>query len=126
MFADAYEKARAVGEVQRPPVCPADYFAFLSAAGAQPEPKRIRPESPVMGSLRRMLKVADRAYLSIPAPEFLRTQLRRLRYKRQGCPVYFFTKAQVEDLAKKAGGKITRIEPLGRRSGFWIEVMSAS
>ena len=54
MFADTYEKARAVGEVQRLPFCPADYFVFLSAAGAQPEPKRIRPESPVMGSLRRM------------------------------------------------------------------------
>jgi ubiquinone/menaquinone biosynthesis C-methylase UbiE len=44
-----------------------------------------------IGTLRRMLEVAGRAYLSVPSPEFPRAQLRRLRYKRQNCPVYFFT-----------------------------------
>ena len=79
-----------------------------------------------VGTLRRMLKVADRAYMSIPAPEFPRAQLRRLRYQRQGCPVHFYTLAQVQDLVSKAGGKILRLEPLGRRSGFWVEVAKAS
>lgn len=78
-----------------------------------------------VGSLRRMLRVADCAYISLPAPEFPRAQLRRLRYKRQGCPVYFFTRAQAEELVKNAGGKITGIEPLGKRSGFWVEAMKA-
>jgi ubiquinone/menaquinone biosynthesis C-methylase UbiE len=75
-----------------------------------------------VATLRRMLKVADKAYLSIPAPEFPRAQLRRLRYKRQNCPVYFYTRQQVEQLVRDAGGKITRLVPLGRRSGYWIEV----
>jgi len=78
-----------------------------------------------VGTLKRMLKVADRAYMSLPAPEFPRAQLRRLRYKRQGCPVYFFTREQAEKLVKDAGGKITRIEPLGKRSGFWVEATKA-
>jgi ubiquinone/menaquinone biosynthesis C-methylase UbiE len=78
-----------------------------------------------VGTLRRMLKVADRAYLSIPAPEFPRAQLRRLRYKSQECPVYFYTRLQVEELVAKAAGKILRIEALGRRSGFWVEVTRA-
>jgi ubiquinone/menaquinone biosynthesis C-methylase UbiE len=78
-----------------------------------------------VGTLRRMLRVADRAYLSVPTPEFPRAQLRRLRYKRQGCPVYFFTRAQAEELVAKAGGRILRIEPMGA-SGFWIEATAAS
>ena len=81
-------------------------------------------EDPV-GTLRRMLDVADRAYLSIPAPEFPRAQLRRLRYRQQNCPVYFYTRQQTEELVRKVGGKILRIEPLGRRSGFWVEAAKA-
>jgi ubiquinone/menaquinone biosynthesis C-methylase UbiE len=81
-------------------------------------------EDPV-ATLKRMLKVADRAYLSIPAPEFPRAQLRRLRYKQQNCPVYFFTLTDTEDLVRNAGGRILRIEPLGRRSGFWVEATKA-
>lgn len=79
-----------------------------------------------VATLRRMLKVADRAYLSLPAPEFPRAQLRRMRYKRQNCPVYFFTRRQAEELVEKAGGRILRIEPLGRRSGFWVEATRAA
>lgn len=78
-----------------------------------------------VGTLRRMLDVADRAYMSIPAPEFPRAQLRRLRYKRQQCPVYFYTRAESEEMVRKAGGKILRMEPLGRRSGFWVEATRA-
>lgn len=78
-----------------------------------------------VATLRRMLEVADKAYLSIPAPEFPRAQLRRLRYKQQKCPVYFYTRRDTEELVAKAGGKILRIEPLGRRSGFWVEATKA-
>ena len=78
-----------------------------------------------VATLKRMLKVADKAYISIPAPEFPRAQLRRLRYKQQNCPVYFYTREQTEELVKKAGGKILRMEPLGRRSGFWVETTKA-
>lgn len=76
-------------------------------------------------TLRRMLKVADRAYLSIPAPEFPRAQLRRLRYKRQNCPVYFFTREQMQDMVARAGGKIVSVKPLGRRSGYFVEAIRA-
>jgi hypothetical protein len=78
-----------------------------------------------VATLRLMLKVADRAYMSIPAPEFPRAQLRRLRYGGQNCPVYFYTRSEVEELVRKAGGKILRMEPLGRRSGFWVEATRA-
>ena len=70
-------------------------------------------------TLRRMLRVADNAIMSIPAPEFPRAQLRRLRYKRQNCPVYFYTRPQVEKLVESAGGRITRIVPVGA-SGHWV------
>jgi ubiquinone/menaquinone biosynthesis C-methylase UbiE len=78
-----------------------------------------------VATLRRMLDVADRAYLSIPAPEFPRAQLRRLRYRQQNCPVYFYTRREAEDLIRRARGKILRIERLGWRSGFWVEATSA-
>ena len=78
-----------------------------------------------VGTLRRMLKVGDRAYVSIPAPEFPRAQLRRLRYQRQSCPVYFYTQGEMEEMVRKAGGTILRTEPLGRRSGFWVEFAAA-
>lgn len=76
-------------------------------------------------TLKLMLKVADRAYVSIPAPEFPRAQLRRLRYRQQQCPVYFYTRPEMEAMIASAGGKILRTEPLGRRSGFWVEVAKA-
>jgi ubiquinone/menaquinone biosynthesis C-methylase UbiE len=76
-------------------------------------------------TLKLMLRIADRAYLSIPAPEFPRAQLRRWRYTRQNCPIFFYTRADTEKLVADAGGKILRIEPLGSRSGFWIEVARA-
>jgi ubiquinone/menaquinone biosynthesis C-methylase UbiE len=78
-----------------------------------------------VATLRRMLKVADRAYMSIPAPEFPRAQLRRLRYKRQNCPIYFYSLKDTEELVRSAGGKILRLEPLGKRSGFWVEATKA-
>jgi ubiquinone/menaquinone biosynthesis C-methylase UbiE len=78
-----------------------------------------------VATLKLMLKVADRAYMSLPAPEFPRAQLRRMRYSRQNCPVYFFTRAQAEKLVSDAGGKILRIESLGGRSGFWVEATKA-
>lgn len=78
-----------------------------------------------VATLRRMLKVADRAYMSIPAPEFPRSQLRRFRYKKQNCPVYFYTRQETEELVRNAGGKILRLEPLGRTAGFWLEVAKA-
>lgn len=81
-------------------------------------------DDPVL-TLKLMLKVADRAYLSVPAPEFPRAQLRRLRYARQNCPVYFFTRAQTKKLVSDAGGRILRIEPLGASSGFWVEAAKA-
>jgi SAM-dependent methyltransferase len=78
-----------------------------------------------VATLRLMLEVSDRAYLSIPAPEFPRAQVRRLRYRKQNCPVYFYTRRETEELVRTAGGEITRIEALGKRSGFWVEAVKA-
>jgi SAM-dependent methyltransferase len=71
-------------------------------------------------TLRLMLSVSDFAYASLPAPTFPRSQLRRWRYERQDCPVFFFKRNDVEMLVADAGGKITRIEDLDG-AGFWIE-----
>ena len=76
-------------------------------------------------TLRSMLRVADRAYVSIPAPEFPRAQLRKLRYTRQNCPIFFYTRSDTEKLVRDAGGKILRMDPLGRRSGFFVEATKA-
>jgi ubiquinone/menaquinone biosynthesis C-methylase UbiE len=78
-----------------------------------------------VATLGRLLNVAERVYLSIPAPEFPRAQLRRFRYGQQNCPVYFYTRNDTENLVAKAGGKILRMEPLGRHSGFWVEATKA-
>ena len=76
-------------------------------------------------TLKSMLRVADRAYLSIPAPEFPRAQLRRMRYTRQNCPIFFYTKEDTQKLVSDSGGKILRMEPLGRRSGFFVVATKA-
>jgi SAM-dependent methyltransferase len=73
-------------------------------------------------TLRLMLSVSDFAYASLPAPTFPRSQLRRWRYERQDCPVFFFKRNDVEMLVADAGGKITRIEDLDG-AGFWIEAV---
>jgi ubiquinone/menaquinone biosynthesis C-methylase UbiE len=78
-----------------------------------------------VSTLELMLRVADKAYLSIPAPEFPRAQLRRLRYSQQNCPLFFYTRADTEKLVADSGGRIARIEPLGRRSGFFVEAVRA-
>jgi hypothetical protein len=72
-----------------------------------------------------MLRVADRAYLSVPAPEFPRAQLRRIRYTRQNCPVFFYNRDDTEELVRKAGGEVVRLDPLGRRSGFFVVTAKA-
>lgn len=70
-------------------------------------------------TLKSMLRLADKAYLSIPAPEFPRAQLRRLRYARQNCPLFFYTREDAEKLVRDAGGRIVRMNSLGR-SGFFV------
>lgn len=74
-------------------------------------------------TLRLMLKVSDRAYMSLPAPTFPRSQLRTWRYKRQDCPVFYFRDADVKKLVADAGGKIVRTRSLG--AGVWVEAAKA-
>jgi ubiquinone/menaquinone biosynthesis C-methylase UbiE len=76
-------------------------------------------------TLRSMLRIAGHALLSLPAPEFPRAQLRRLRYARQHCPVFFYTRTDAEQLVDEAGGKVVSISPLGKRSGFFIHAARA-
>jgi len=78
---------------------------------------------PVM-TLKLMLKLSDKAYMSIPAPEFPRAQLRKWRYAGQDCPVYFFKQADLDKLVSDSGGKITQQKALGN-SGWWVEVQKA-
>ncbi|MEE9433217.1 MAG: methyltransferase domain-containing protein [Sphingorhabdus sp.] len=75
-------------------------------------------------TLKLMIKLADKTYVSIPAPEFPRAQLRKWRYAGQDCPVYFFSEKQMESLVADAGGKVVDMKKLGG-SGFWVEIQKA-
>ena len=67
---------------------------------------------------KAMSDVAEQVIISWPAPTFPRSQLRRWRYARNDCPVYFYTRADVERIHKNVGLKISRIHSLGD-AGFW-------
>ena len=69
-----------------------------------------------VGFLNEMSRLADQVIVAWPTPSFPRSQLRTWRYKRQGCPVYFYNKENIQDVHARAGLKIVRIHPLGDAS----------
>ena len=63
--------------------------------------------------LRRMGRAAPHAVGSFPTPG-LRTNLRKIRYGRQGVGVHGYTAATFRDMAKTAGMEVSKVVPLGR------------
>ena len=49
-----------------------------------------------------------------PRAATLRSAIRKVRLKVDGCPVYFFTLAQVQDYLQRAGFRVERHEVLGQ------------
>lgn len=74
--------------------------------------------------LSAMAEKADTVITSWPSPAFPRSQLRTWRYKRMGCPVYYYKQADVERVHKEAGLKIDRLVKLGG-AGFWTKASRA-
>ncbi len=63
--------------------------------------------------LRVMARAAPHVVGSFPS-EGIRTDLRRVRYRRHGVEVHGFDQARLSWLADKAGGTIVESKPLGR------------
>lgn len=68
--------------------------------------------------MSEMARVSDLVIASWPAPNFPRAQLRTWRYKRMGCPVYFYTGEKVRSLHAEAGLELMRMHACGK-AGFW-------
>lgn len=65
--------------------------------------------------LRVIRGLTKHAFLSAwPRAGTLRTALRKARLKAAGCPVYFWTRPQVENYLQQAGFRIESIEKLGQ------------
>lgn len=68
--------------------------------------------------LTEMSRLAEQVIVSWPTPSFPRSHLRKWRYEKAGCPVYFYKQDQVEEIHKKSGLEIKRLHTLGG-AGFW-------
>lgn len=56
--------------------------------------------------LRRMMSFSkNRVIASFPGTSLIRSPFRRFRYSLRNCPVYFYTRPQLEQLAKNCGLK---------------------
>jgi len=68
-------------------------------------------------SLRKLRDLAGHSVIaSFPSKSVYRTPLRKLRYRIKRCPVYFFDRNQITDLARSAGFStcnITKIDGAG-------------
>ena len=64
-------------------------------------------------TLRRLRALADgRVLASFPAPDFPRSQLRRIRYGSKGVRVRFYRPAEIRRLAQAAGFRSVQVLPL--------------
>ncbi|MFZ0455685.1 MAG: class I SAM-dependent methyltransferase [Ignavibacteriaceae bacterium] len=65
--------------------------------------------------LKKMHDVSrDRAIFSFPRSSTWRAYARKIRLTLRGCPVYFYSESQLEELLKKAGFKRFESEILGQ------------
>jgi 2-polyprenyl-3-methyl-5-hydroxy-6-metoxy-1,4-benzoquinol methylase len=66
-------------------------------------------------TLQVIRNVTKTTFLSAwPRAGTLRAGIRKVRLKADGCPVYFFTQAQVDDLLQRAGFRVETREILGQ------------
>ena len=70
--------------------------------------------------LRRMSNLANRKVIaSFPARSWPRSPLRKIRYAMRNCPLYFYTRQQLEEICGKAGLAEYRVVPYAS-SGFLV------
>ena len=79
-----------------------------------------------LGFLKALRKqISAGAAVSFPSTHWLRTPLRRIRYRLRRCPVYFYTDVQIRDLIRTAGFakyKLTKIQGAGMDYVACLEV----
>jgi hypothetical protein len=64
------------------------------------------------------------AVVSFPSKHWMRTALRRFRYRLRNCPVYFYDESHIKDLCSAAGfGKIDirKIPGAGMDYHVWLK-----
>ena len=65
--------------------------------------------------LKRMREVStDKAIMAFPRLWTWRAPVRKVRLARKGCPVFFYSKARIEELLKDAGFKRQEIVKVGK------------
>ncbi len=72
----------------------------------------IRDARPVLAKMARV--VSDHAIVSLPRAETWRAPVRRVRLALRGCPVYFYSRARVDELMREAGFKRYELEVVGQ------------
>jgi SAM-dependent methyltransferase len=77
------------------PPGPFDFAVVMGVLDYVPDPVAFfRP-------LRRIL--AGKAVVSFPSRHWLRTPIRRVRYRLRNCPVYFYDEARILEIGREAG-----------------------
>lgn len=75
----------------------------------------VQDPAPVLERMRGFARHSVIA--SLPSVSWYRTPIRRLRYLAKGCPVYFYRRSEIDQLALRAGfarHEITKIEGAGQ------------
>jgi len=80
-------------------------------------------EDPVgfLKALRPLVKVS--AAISFPSRHWFRTPVRKVRYALRNCPVYFYTRNEIECMARTAGFSsvvINKIPGAGMDYHVWL------
>ena len=69
--------------------------------------------------------VSEGIVFSFPSIHWLRTPIRKIRYRLRNCPVYFYTNDKITLLMQKAGARkfrITKISGAGMDYVVWVRV----
>ena len=69
--------------------------------------------------------VSEGVVFSFPSTHWLRTPIRKVRYRLRNCPVYFYTDDKITKLMQKAGARefrITKIPGAGMDYVVWVRV----
>jgi ubiquinone/menaquinone biosynthesis C-methylase UbiE len=65
--------------------------------------------------IKKAMELASRYFIAtFPRTGTLRSRLRSVRLGLKGCPVYFYSEAQLKSMARRCGAKIERHEIIGQ------------
>ncbi|GHS93880.1 hypothetical protein AGMMS50276_05340 [Synergistales bacterium] len=64
--------------------------------------------------LKKALELAPLVIATFPMAGTLRALIRRVRLAMKGCPVYFYSRAAIDDMAEACGASVSEIEIIGQ------------